>query len=141
MIAYLCKKLKLDKLGFKHENKITTESTGSVEAEITDENPVTAKAILDALPLKGRANTWGEEIYFTIPVEGDVENPKVVVELGALAFWPPGNTFCIFFGQTPASKGDEIRPASEVNVFGRIIGDPKVFKRVRSGEEVTIEAA
>jgi hypothetical protein len=121
--------------------KITTESTGPVEAEITDENPVTAKAILDALPLKGRANTWGEEIYFTIPVEGDVENPKVVVERGDLAFWPPGNAFCIFFGQTPASKGDEIRPASEVNVFGRIIGDPKVFKRVRSGEEVTIEAA
>jgi hypothetical protein len=121
--------------------RITTESTGPVEAEVTDENPVTAKAILEALPLRGRANTWGEEIYFTIPVEGDVENQKVVVELGALAFWPPGNAFCIFFGRTPASKGDEIRPASEVNVFGRIIGDSKVFKRVRDGEEVTIEAA
>lgn len=121
--------------------RITTESTGPVEAEVTDENPVTAKAILDALPLRGRANTWGEEIYFTIPVEGEVENPKVVVELGDLAFWPPGNALCIFFGRTPASKGDEIRPASEVNVFGRIIGDSKVFKRVRDGEEVIIEAA
>ena len=121
--------------------KITTESTGPVEAEITDENPVTARAILDALPIKGRANTWGEEIYFMVPVESDVENPKVIVELGDLAFWPPGNAFCIFFGPTPMSKGDEIRPASEVNVFGKIIGDPKVFKRVRSGEEVTIETA
>jgi len=121
--------------------RITTDSTGPVEAEVTDENPVTAKAILEALPLRGRANTWGEEIYFTIPVEGDVENPKIVVELGDLAFWPPGNALCIFFGRTPASKGDEIRPASEVNVFGRIIGDPKMFKRVRDGEEVTIEAA
>ncbi len=121
--------------------RITTESTGPVEAEVTNENPVTAKAILDALPLRGRANTWGEEIYFTIPVEGEVENPKVVVKLGDLAFWPPGNIFCIFFGRTPASKGDEIRPASEVNVFGRIIGDSKVFKRVRDGEAVTIEAA
>jgi hypothetical protein len=121
--------------------KITTESTGPVEAEITDENPVTARAILDALPIKGRANTWGEEIYFMVSVESDVENPKVIVELGDLAFWPPGNAFCIFFGPTPMSKGDEIRPASEVNVFGRIIGDPKVFKRVRSGEEVTIETA
>jgi len=121
--------------------RITTESTGPVEAEVTDENPVTAKAILDALPLRGRVNTWGEEIYFTIPVEGEVENPKVVVELGDLAFWPPGNAFCIFFGRTPASKGDEIRPASEVNVFGRIIGNSKVFKRVRNGEEVIIEAA
>ena len=121
--------------------RITTESTGPVEAEVTDETPVTAKAILEALPLRGQANTWGEEIYFTIPVEGDVENPKVVVELGDLAFWPPGNAFCIFFGRTPASKRDEIRPASEVNVFGRIIGDSKVFKRVRDGEEVIIEAA
>jgi len=121
--------------------RITTDSTGQVEAEVTDENPVTAKAILEALPLRGRANTWGEEIYFTIPVEGDVENPKIVVELGDLAFWPPGNALCIFFGRTPASKGDEIRPASEVNVFGRIIGDSKMFKRVRDGEEVTIEAA
>lgn len=121
--------------------RITTESTGPVEAEVTDENPVTAKAILEALPLRGRANTWGEEIYFTIPVEGDIENPKVVVELGDLAFWPPGNAFCIFFGRTPASRGNEIRSASEVNVFGRIIGDSKVFKRVRDGEEVTIEAA
>lgn len=121
--------------------RITTESTGPVEAEVNDENPVTAKAILEALPLRGRANTWGEEIYFTIPVEGDIENPKVVVELGDLAFWPPGNAFCIFFGRTPASRGNEIRSASEVNVFGRIIGDSKVFKRVRDGEEVTIEAA
>ena len=121
--------------------RITTESTGPVEAEVTDETPVTAKAILEALPLRGQVNTWGEEIYFTIPVEGDVENPKVVVELGDLAFWPPGNAFCIFFGRTPASRGDEIRPASEVNVFGRILGDSKVFKRVRDGEEVTIKAA
>ena len=121
--------------------RITTESTGSVEAKITDENPVTAKAILDALPIKGYANTWGEELYFTIPVEGDVENPKVVVDVGDLAFWSPGNAFCIFFGPTPMSMGDEIRPASEVNVFGRIIGDPKVFKRVRGGDEVTIETA
>ncbi len=121
--------------------KITTESTGPVEADITDENPVTSKAILDALPIKGRANIWGEEIYFTVPVESDVENPKVVVELGDLALWPPGNAFCIFFGPTPMSRGDEIRPASEVNVFGRIIGDPKVFKKVSGGEEVTIETA
>jgi len=120
--------------------RIITDSTGPVEAEITDENPVTAKAIIEALPLTGRANTWGDEIYFTVSVEGDVENPKVVVELGDLAFWPPGNAFCIFFGPTPMSKGDEIRPASEVNVFGKIIGDPEVFKGVRSGDEITIEA-
>ena len=65
---------------------------------------------------------------------------KAVVELGDIAYWPPGSAFCIFFGRTPMSRGDEIRPASEVNVFGRIEGDPKVFKKVKGGDQVAIEA-
>ena len=121
--------------------KITTPSTGSVEATLTDENPATAKAVYDALPITGRANLWGDEIYFNIPVEADPENEKTVVELGDLAYWPPGSAFCIFFGLTPMSGGDEIRPASAVNVFGKIIGGPKVFKKVKGGETVTIEKA
>jgi hypothetical protein len=121
--------------------RIITDATGPIEATLTDENPVTAKAFMDALPIKGRANTWGDEIYFTVPVESDVENPKIVVDLGDIAFWPPGKAFCIFFGPTPMSRGDEIRPASEVNVFGKINGDPKVFKQVNGGDQVTIEAA
>ena len=121
--------------------RITTEATGPVEATLTEENPLTAKAFLNGLPITGRANTWGDEIYFTVPVEAEKENGKTVVDLGDIAFWPPGNAFCIFFGPTPMSRGDEIRPASEVNVFGRIEGDPKVFKKVRGGDEVTIEAA
>ncbi len=120
--------------------RIITEATGPVEAEITEENPKTAKALMDALPLTGNANTWGDEIYFTVPVEGEVENPKTVVDMGDIAFWPPGNAFCIFFGPTPMSKGEEIRPASEVNVIGRVSGDPKVFKKVSGGDEVRIEA-
>ncbi len=119
--------------------RILTEATGSIEARITDENPLTADAFLNALPISGKANTWGDEIYFTVPVEGEIENPKTVVDLGDLAFWPPGNAFCIFFGPTPMSRGEEIRPASEVNVFGKIIGDPTVFKKVKGGETVTIE--
>lgn len=121
------------------EIKITTSSTGPEQVTITDENPKTAEAIYNALSIKGRANTWGDEIYFSIPVDASQENGKEVVELGDIAYWPPGKAFCIFFGRTPASRGDEIRAASAVNVFGRIVGDPLVFKKVSSGEEVIIE--
>lgn len=119
--------------------RIVTDATGPVEATLTDECPDTAKRIWEALPIEARANTWGDEIYFGIPVDADPENPREVVDLGDLAYWPPGNAFCIFFGRTPASRGDEIRPASAVNVFGKVEGDPKVFKKVRSGERVRIE--
>ena len=119
--------------------RVTTPSTGEVYAELSDENPRTAQAIWDALPIEARANTWGDEIYFSIPIEVEAENPREVVELGDLGYWPPGSAFCIFFGPTPASRGAEIRPASPVNVFGRILGDPKVFKKVKAGERVHIE--
>jgi len=121
--------------------KISTSATGEAYAELTDENPETARAIWEGLPIEGRANTWGDEIYFSIPVDVGAENPKEVVEMGDLGYWPPGSAFCIFFGRTPASRGDEIRPASPVNVFGKLIGDPEVFKKVRSGETVTLERA
>jgi hypothetical protein len=119
--------------------RVVTDATGPVEASLTDESPGTAKAVWEALPIEARANTWGDEIYFGIPVKVGPENPREVVELGDIAYWPPGNAFCIFFGRTPASRGDEIRPASAVNVFGKVEGDPKVFKKVRSGDTVRIE--
>jgi len=119
--------------------KIITEATGEVYATLSDENPGTANTFWDALPIEARANTWGDEIYFSIPVHHGEENSKETVELGDLGYWPPGNAFCIFFGPTPASRGDEIRPASPVNVFGKVIGDPKVFKKVRGGAKIRIE--
>jgi len=121
--------------------RIVTDATGPVEASLTDESPETAKALWEALPIEARANTWGDEIYFGIPVKAGPENPRETVALGDLAYWPPGNAFCIFFGRTPASRGDEIRPASAVNVFGKLEGDPKAFKKVRSGDTVRIERA
>jgi len=121
--------------------RVVTDATGAVEASLTDENAETAEAVWEALPIEARANTWGDEIYFGIPVKVDPENPREVVGLGDLAYWPPGNAFCIFFGRTPASRGDEIRPASAVNVFGKVEGDPKVFKKVQSGDTVRIERA
>jgi hypothetical protein len=69
------------------------------------------------------------------------ENPKEVVDMGDLGYWPPGRAFCIFFGPTPVSRGEEIRPASPVNVFSRVEGDPRVFGGVRGGEKVRLERA
>jgi hypothetical protein len=111
----------------------------SMEAELNDSK--TAELIWEALPIKEDGNTWGDEIYFSIPVKAKSENPKDVVELGDIAYWPPGTAFCIFFGPTPASRGNEIRPASVVNVVGKLLGNSKDFKKVRSGMEVILERA
>jgi len=118
--------------------RISTPSTGDVEAELAEEN-LTSLAIWEALPIDGRANTWGDEIYFSIPLSLEPENPKEVVAEGDLGYWPPGNAFCIFFGPTPVSRGDEIRPSSPVNVFGKIVNNPRIFKKVKGGEPVRIE--
>ena len=119
--------------------KIITEATGDVYATLSDENSGTAKAFWDALPIEARANTWGDEIYFGIPVKRELETGEETVEIGDLGYWPAGNAFCIFFGPTPASRGDEIRPASPVNVFGKVNGDPRVFKKVRGGAKIRLE--
>lgn len=113
-------------------------TAGSVIAEAELNDSKTASALWDALPIKARANTWGDEIYFGIPVHMDEDNGREVVALGEIGYWPPGHAFCIFFGRTPASRGSEIRAASAVNPLGKIAGDAKVFKSVRDGETVTI---
>ena len=114
-------------------------TAGGVSAVATLNDSATASAIWEALPIEARGSTWGDEIYFSIPVRLSEENGKEVVELGDIAYWPPGTAFCIFFGPTPASHGDEIRPASAVNVVGKIDGDPKIFRNVASGTKVILE--
>ena len=99
----------------------------------------TARAIWDALPIEAPASTWGDEIYFKIPVALPEDDAREVVDRGDVGYWPPGQAFCIFFGRTPASRGDEIRPASAVNVFGRIDGDAAAFKAVRAGTRVRLD--
>ena len=121
---------------FNKKITITVEDV-KMSAELNDSN--SAQKIWDVLPIEGRVNTWGDEIYFSIPVDVGLENAKAVVSEGDLGYWSSGNAFCIFFGHTPASQGDEIRPASPVNVFGKVIGDPKVFKKVSSGAKIIIE--
>lgn len=118
-----------------------TITAGKVSASATLGSSRTSDAVWNALPLEASASTWGDEIYFAIPVECEPESPREVVEMGDLGYWPPGSAFCIFFGPTPASHGREIRPASPVNVFGRVSGDATVFKAVRSGTKVKIERA
>ena len=111
-----------------------------IEAELNESK--TAQLIWEALPIEAKANTWGEEIYFGIPVKtGIEEGAREVVSSGELGYWPTGHAFCIFFGPTPASKGDEIRAASPVNVIGKVSSDPKVFRKARDGEKVVLEKA
>jgi len=114
-------------------------ATGDIRvvAELNDTD--TAGAIWEALPITGRVNLWGEEIYFRIPVSLELEDGQEVVSLGDLGYWPQGSAFCIFFGATPASRGDEIRPASAVTVFGRVISDTSPLRNVPSGAEISID--
>ena len=114
--------------------------SGSLQLEATLNDTGLAKAVWNALPIAASANTWGDEIYFGIPVDGELEDAREVVDLGDLAYWPPGRAFCVFFGPTPASRGDEIRPASAVTVIGNVEGDATILKRVRRGDPVTLEA-
>ena len=123
--------------------KIVIEVGGeSFDAELDEERaPGTVRAILEALPIEGRANTWGEEIYFRIPVDIGPENGVERVQVGDLGYWPDGSAFCLFFGRTPVSpSADDIRPASAVNPIGRV-HNPEGLKRHRDGEPVRISAA
>lgn len=110
----------------------------TVQAEL-DDTP-TARKILGALPVSGRARTWGDEIYFEIPVQDQqATDAREEVEVGELGYWPVGSAFCIFFGPTPTSKGDRPRAASPVNVVGRVLGDAAAFRQVENGQTVTLK--
>ena len=111
---------------------------GAIEVEVELNGTKTAQTIWEALPITGRANLWGDEIYFSIPLNLELEAGQELVNIGDLGYWPEGNAFCIFFGPTPVSRGDEIRPASPVTVFGKVIGDATVFKNVVAKTEITI---
>jgi len=117
----------------------TRISVGAIEAAAELNDTRTAQAIWEALPIKERVNLWGDEIYFSIPISLKLELGQELVSVGDLGYWPQGNAFCIFFGLTPMSQGDEIRPASPVTVFGKVIGDATVFKKVAAGMEITIK--
>lgn len=110
----------------------------SLTASLFDND--TATAVWDALPITAPVNTWGQEIYFDIPVYlEESADARETVEMGHLGYWSSGHAFCIFFGPTPISRGDEIRPASAVNLFGQVTGDATLFSTVGDGDHVHVE--
>lgn len=119
---------------------VITSGSVSLEAELNDKP--TAQQVWEALPIDGRANTWGDEVYFEIPVSaGSEPDARADVEVGELAYWPMGSAFCIFFGPTPVSTGSQPRAYSPVNILGRIMGDATRFRAVRNGDAMRIEQA
>ena len=115
-------------------------TAGDITVVATLNDSPTADALWEALPISAGAQTWGDEIYFSIPVEAENDDyAEETVEMGAVGYWPPGNALCLFFGPTPMSAPGEIRPASAVNVLGMMEGDATVLKRVRGGSTVTVE--
>ena len=119
--------------------KSLTITVGKIKLEAELNESTAASLIWDALPFEAKGQTWGDEIYFRIPVDADLEKPRRTVEVGDLGYWPPGNAFCIFYGQTPASSGDEIVPASPVEVIGRVTSDVTVLKDIEDPGIVRVE--
>ncbi len=100
------------------------------------------KKVFQSLPLNTSFDTWGDEIYFSIPVEAELdETAREEVSMGDLAYWPPGKAFCIFFGPTPMSTPGKIIPASAVNIIGKVEGDAEKLKNVMHESHIMLEKA
>lgn len=122
--------------------KRITITAGAVSAVAALNDSPTAQAIWDRLPLEAHANVWGEEIYFSVPVQLEQDpQARQEVEVGTLAYWPVGSAMCVFFGPTPLSEGKMPKAYSPVNVFGKIDGDATVFTAVVDGTPVAVEKA
>lgn len=115
-------------------------SDGTTSVVATLDDSTTADSVWDALPFTGRVQTWGNEIYFPIPVSATLDSGATdVVEPGTVAYWPPGNAMCLFWGPTPASRADECRAASPVNEIGSVEGNAAVLSQMIPGAELTVE--
>ena len=123
-----------------HDKRRIRIRAGDVTVEAVLNGSATADVLWEALAITGYVQTWGDEIYFSIPVTvGEADDARATVDKGTVAYWPPGSALCLFWGPTPASRGNEIRPASPVNVIGRIAGDPTVLAQVPDGAEITVD--
>jgi len=111
---------------------------GAVEATLED--TPTARALVSALPVKAKAQTWGEEVYFEVPVKATLEaGAKQVVPPGTVCFWTEGSSLALPWGRTPVSEGDQSRLVTRCNVLGKIDGDARQLASVRSGDTITVE--
>ena len=114
-----------------------TAGKAQLQAQLND--TATALAIMEALPIEARANRWGGEIYFSIPVDAGLETgARDVLQPGEIGYWPPGSAFCLFFGRIPASEGEEIRAASAVNIVGPVEGSLAELGNVPDGAKITL---
>jgi len=117
-------------------------TAGKVRLEVPLADTPTSKAILEALPFESRAQIWGEEVYFTTPVNARLEpDARQVVEPGTVCFWTEGDALALPFGRTPMSTDERPKLASRCNVLGKIAGDAKLLSRVKSGDKVTVSKA
>ncbi|MEM3050894.1 MAG: cyclophilin-like fold protein [Candidatus Bathyarchaeia archaeon] len=125
----------------KEKIRIASDSGIFVECELNSNiAPKTVAALLNTLPLKSRANFWGQELYFSVPFVAGYENAKEVVSLGDVAYWPEGPALCLFYGPTPVSPSSEtIKPYSPVNVIGKVLGNPKILAQIDENEELEVE--
>jgi uncharacterized protein len=125
------------KSGNENKKKINI-LVGKFDIKVELNETKTARELLGILPISSNVNRWGDEIYFSIPLKADIENGVEEVDIGTVAFWPPGNALCIFFGKTPVSRGDKPQAASPVTIIGNIVNIEiiKQLKEIRDGEKI-----
>ena len=117
-------------------------SAGATSFEVVLKDTPTAKALVAALPFESRAQTWGEEVYFTTPVSANLESDaRQIVEPGTVCFWTEGNALALPYGRTPISTDERPKLASRCNVLGTLSGDAKGLSRIKSGEKITVSKA
>jgi len=115
---------------------------GNVDLTVNLLDTPTAKAIADAVPFEARAQTWGEEVYFTTPVSARLEpDARQIVEPGTVCFWTEGDALALPYGRTPMSTDSRPRLANPCNLVGTLVGDPKALSRIKAGEKITVSKA
>lgn len=125
-------------LGMKPRARIRIEWKGGAVSAALEDTP-TARALIAALPVESRASTWGEEVYFEVPVKATLEaNARQIVEPGTVCFWTEGNALALPFGRTPISEDARPKLASRCNVLGKIEGEARALASVRAGDPITV---
>ena len=115
---------------------------GKTQLTVELRDTPTSKALLEALPFEARAQTWGEEVYFTTPVSAKLEaDARQIVEPGTVCFWTEGDALALPYGRTPISTDERPKLANRCNVLGSIVGDPRALARIKAGEKITVSKA